>query len=55
MKAYRHDFDVIATLILGADTAGVSDMPAGDSRYVTVKVLVVQSFCAPVHSVMVHG
>ena len=29
MKAYRHDFDVIATLILGADSAGVSDMPVG--------------------------
>ena len=30
MKAYRHDFDAIATLIVGADSAAVSDMPVGD-------------------------
>ena len=28
MKAYRQDFDAIATLILGADSTGMSDTPA---------------------------
>jgi site-specific recombinase XerC len=47
MKAYRQDFDAIATLIAGGDTHGISRMSLGDITTDTMRTAFAQ--CAKTH------